>query len=192
MFMRNALRTALSIAAAATLLAACDKGEAPAEKFTAKKVETPNLGMDITHADLAAWDIAIGPDGAGLPPGGGTAKQGAEIYVTKCAGCHGLSGEGKPADRLAGGIGTLASDMPMRSVGSYWPYATTLFDFIRRAMPLNEPQSLTDEEVYALSAHILHLNGLIGEDEVLNAESLPKIQMPNRDNFFIVYPGNLK
>lgn len=199
MFMRNALKAGAVAAFALALLVGCGDGggkkaeqgaNAPAAE--AVKVETPELGQDISQAELAAWDIAIGPDGAGLPPGGATAKQGAGIYKDKCAVCHGMAGEGKPADRLVGGIGSLPGDAPVKTVGSYWPHATTLFDYVRRAMPLNEPQSLTDEEVYAVSAHILHLNGLFGEDEMLNADNLPKIEMPNRGGFRVIYPGNMK
>ena len=177
------------------LLSSCNQPPAPTsgeEVAPAKKIETPNLGVEVTRADLAAWDIAIGPDGASLPSGGASARQGAETFRTKCSYCHGLKGEGKPADRLVGGIGSLASNAPAKTVGSYWPYATTLFDYVRRAMPLNQPQSLSNQEVYAVSAYILFLNGLIGEDQMINAESLPQVKMPNHDKFFVVYPGNLK
>ena len=158
----------------------------------AMAVETPHLGVPIKPEDFATWDRSISPDGAGLPPGKGTAVQGKEIFALKCSGCHGAEGAGKPADRLVGGAGTLATDAPIKTVGSYWPYATTLFDYVRRAMPMNEPQSLTDDEVYAVSAYVLSLNGIIGEKDQLNAKTLPKLKMPNHDNFFIVYPGNLK
>ena len=143
-------------------------------------------------ADIAAWDISIAPDGAGLPAGSGTAKQAAELFKEKCAVCHGLDLKGKPADALVGGQGTLTAPGAVKTVGSYWPYATTLFDFIRRAMPLNEPQSLTNDQVYALSAFILYKNGIIGETTKMDAKSLPKVKIPNHDNFFQVYPGNLK
>jgi mono/diheme cytochrome c family protein len=160
---------------------------------TAGAADTPDLGQPISPHDLAAWDISIGPDGAGLPPGGGTAKQGALVYAEKCVACHGEKGAGQPNDRLVGGSGTLAGDqVPIRTVGSYWPYATTLFDYVRRAMPWTQPRSLTDAEVYAVAAYILNLNGIIGDTEVINAQTLPKVKMPNRDNFFVVYPGNLK
>ena len=192
MFTHKVMKVGAALVMLGALAACGESGNGAATKQSSKKVETPNLGMDISHAELAAWDIGIGPDGAGLPPGGATAKQGAEIYREKCAACHGMTGEGKPADRLVGGVGSLAGDTPVKTVASYWPYATTLFDFVRRSMPLNEPQSLTNDEVYAVSAHILHLNGLLGEDDVLNAETLPKVQMPNRDGFTIIYPGNLK
>jgi S-disulfanyl-L-cysteine oxidoreductase SoxD len=158
----------------------------------AMAVETPHLGVPVKPEDIAPWDRSISPDGAGLPPGKGTAVQGKEIFALKCSGCHGAEGVGKPADRLVGGVGSLATDAPIKTVGSYWPYATTLFDYVRRAMPLNEPQSLTDDEVYAVSAYVLFLNGLVGEKDQINAKTLPKLKMPNRDNFFVVYPGNLK
>ncbi len=176
MFTRNALGAALLVLVAGQVIAA----------------ETPHLGTPVTPADIAAWDTSISPDGTGLPPGKGSAAQGKEIYALKCTGCHGVAGEGKPADRLTGGQGSLATDAPIKTVGSYWPYATTLFDYVRRAMPLNEPMSLTNDEVYAVSAYVLSLNGLIGEKTELNAKTLPKIKMPNHDSFFIVYPGNLK
>lgn len=155
-------------------------------------VETPMLGKPISPADLAPWDINIGPDGAGLPPGKGSAKEGKQIFAEKCSYCHGTEGQGTPADRLVGGQGTLTTDAPVKTVGSYWPYATTLFDFVRRAMPLNQPQTLTNDEIYAVSAFILSANGIIKTRDVMNAKTLPKVKMPNQGNFFIVYPGNLK
>ena len=159
---------------------------------TAHAVETPMLGKPISPADLAPWDLSIGPDGAGLPPGKGTVVQGKKVFAEKCAYCHGAEGQGQPADRLVGGQGTLVSDAPVKTVGSYWPYATTLFDFVRRAMPLNQPQTLTSDEIYAVSAFILNANGIIRPGEVMTAKTLPKVKMPNQGNFFIVYPGNLK
>lgn len=154
-------------------------------------VETPMLGKPIAPADLAPWDRSIGPDGAGLPPGKGTPAQGQKIFTEKCQYCHNEQGKGGPADRLVGGQGSLTTDTPVKTVGSYWPYATTLFDYIRRAMPLNNPQSLSDQEVYAVAAYILSLNKVIGPKDVLDAKTLPKVKMPNHDNFFIVYPKNL-
>ena len=133
-------------------------------------------------------DISIPPSGAGLPPGSGTARQGAALYAAKCAACHGKNGAGKPADALAGGIGSLATPAPVRTVGSYWPYATTLFDYIRRAMPLSSPLSLPDDEVYALSAYILHLNGIIDENAPMTAATLPAVKMPNRNGFVSDWP----
>lgn len=144
------------------------------------------LGQPASDEEVKAWDLSIGPDGAGLPSGAGTAKDGAAVYQAKCLSCHGESGAGGKglADKLVGGIGSLASRKPVKTVGSYWPYATTLFDYIRRAMPFDTPLSLTDDEVYAVSAYLLWLNdGIVSEDQVLNAETLPAIQMPNRDGF---------
>jgi len=124
-------------------------------------------------------------DGAGLQPGKGTGAQGEKIYAAKCQACHGEKGAGRPNDRLVGGLGSLAPDKgpAVKTVGSYWPYATTLFDYVRRAMPWDRPKSLTDEEVYGVAAYILYLNGLIGQDDVLDAQSLPKVKMPNREGF---------
>ena len=143
----------------------------------------PNLGRVATAEEIAGWDRSIPPSGAGLPAGSGTARQGAAVYAAKCAACHGEKGAGKPADALAGGIGTLATAKPLRTVGSYWPYATTLFDYVRRAMPINAPLSLTDEEVYAVSAYVLYLNGIVAENAVMTASTLPRVRMPNRDGF---------
>ena len=144
----------------------------------------PNLGRVATPEEIAAWDVSIGPDGAGLPPGGGTPKQGETVYLAKCVACHGEKGAGKPNDQLVGGQGTLTGDKPpVKTVGSFWPYATTIFDYVRRAMPYNESKSLTDDEVYAVVAYILQLNGVIGENDTIDARTLPKVKMPNRDGF---------
>jgi mono/diheme cytochrome c family protein len=154
--------------------------------------ETPNLGRVASPSEVAAWDVSIPPDGTGLPPGRGTSGQGAIVYEQKCQNCHGERGAGQPNDRLVGGHGTLASKSPVRTVGSYWPYATTLFDYVRRAMPYTQSHSLSDDEVYAVTAYLLHLNGIIGESDVMNAETLPKVKMPNRDNFILAYPTKPK
>jgi mono/diheme cytochrome c family protein len=154
--------------------------------------ETPNLGRPATPAEIAGWDISIPPDGTGLPPGSGTPDQGAVVYVQKCQSCHGEQGAGKPNDQLVGGQGTLTSTSPVRTIGSYWPYATTVFDYIRRAMPYTESKSLTNEEVYAVTAYLLHLNGLIGAQDVMDAHTLPQVKMPNRDHFMVVYPTKPK
>ena len=155
---------------------------------TASAAESQRFGQPISPADAAAWDISIGPDGVGLPPGSGTPAQGAVVYAEKCAACHGQKGEGQPNDRLVGG--QLTGDQPaVKTVGSYWPYATTLFDYTRRAMPWQQPKSLTNDEVYAVSAYILRLNGIVGENEVMNASTLPKVMMPNREGFISLYPG---
>jgi len=150
--------------------------------------ETPNLGRPATPAQIAGWDISIAPDGAGLPPGRGTAASGAAVYERKCQACHGAKGAGQPNDRLVGGQGTLASKTPVRTIGSYWPYATTVFDYTRRAMPYLQPQSLTNAEVYAVTAYLLHLHAIICESDEMNPQTLPKVTMPNRDNFIVVYP----
>jgi mono/diheme cytochrome c family protein len=152
--------------------------------------ENPNLGRIAAPEEIASWDISIGPDGAGLPPGSGTPKQGEAVYTAKCLVCHGEKGAGKPNDALVGGRGTLADDQPpVKTVGSFWPYATTLFDYVRRAMPLNESKSLTNDEVYAVVAYLLQLNGIIGENQTINAQILPRVQMPNRDGFMTFSRG---
>jgi cytochrome c len=154
--------------------------------------QAPQFGQPIAPADIAPWDISIGPDGAGLPPGRGTATQGEPVYAANCQACHGEKGAGGPNDALVGGIGSLApGKAPIKTVGSYWPYATTLFDYIRRAMPFQESKSLTSDELYAVSAYILNLNGIVGTNDVLDAQSLPKVRMPNRDGF-ITFPRNPK
>jgi cytochrome c len=158
----------------------------------ALSADAPSFGQAIAPADLAPWDISIDPDGAGLPPGRGTAAEGAAVFAAKCQACHGEKGAGKPNDVLVGGIGTLApGKAPVKTVGSYWPYATTLFDYIRRAMPYNATKSMTPDELYAVSAYILNLNGVVGADEVIDAQSLPKVKMPNRDGF-IPFPRQWK
>ena len=151
-------------------------------------VKPPALGTAVSAEEVARWDISIPPSGAGLPKGGGTARQGVQVYEQKCLSCHGAKGVGKPADALAGGVGSLASKTPLRTVGSYWPYATTLFDYVRRAMPIANPLSLSDDEVYAVCAYVLFLNGIIGEDAQMNAQSLPQVKMPNRDGFISDWP----
>ena len=143
----------------------------------------PGLGVPASTAQVAGWDISIGPDGGGLPPGSGLARDGARIYAEKCLACHGPDGAGQPNDRLVGGQGTLRDAAPVRTIGSYWPYATTLFDYIRRAMPLPRPQSLTADEVYAVTAWLLSENGIIAADQPMNAKTLPRVVMPNRDGF---------
>jgi S-disulfanyl-L-cysteine oxidoreductase SoxD len=154
--------------------------------------QSPRFGQSIAPADIAPWDISIGPDGAGLPPGRGTAAQGEAVFTAKCQACHGEKAAGRPNDALVGGKGSLAPGTPpVKTVGSYWPYATTLFDYIRRAMPFQESQSLTSDEVYAVSAYILQLNEIIGKDDVLDAQTLPKVMMPNRDGF-TPFPRNPK
>ena len=149
----------------------------------AQDAQTYGLGRPATPEELAGWDIDVRADGQGLPPGNGSVRDGLKIYAERCAACHGDKGEGNPMDRLVGGTGTLASAKPVRTVGSFWPYATTLFDYVRRAMPFDAPQSLTADQVYAVCAYLLYLNQLIAAEAVLDAETLPKVQMPNRNGF---------
>ena len=146
--------------------------------------ESPNLGQVGTPEEIASWDISIGPDGVGLPPGSGTPKQGEAVYAGKCVTCHGEKGAGKPNDQLAGGQGTLPGDKPpVKTVGSFWPYATTVFDYVRRAMPYDESKSLSNDEVYAVVAYILNLNGIIADNDTMDQQTLRKVKMPNRDGF---------
>ncbi len=146
--------------------------------------QTPyGIGRLATPAEIAGWNIDIDRDGHNLPPGSGTVAHGREVFAEQCAACHGAQGEGGIGDRLVGGQGTLASARPIKTVGSYWPYAPTLFDYIRRAMPQNAPQSLSDDDVYAVSAYVLSLNGVLPADAALDAKTLPAIKMPNREMF---------
>ena len=148
--------------------------------------EQYGIGRAPTAQEVAGWDIDVAPDGAGLPPGRGSVQDGARLFAQACAGCHGADGnggDGAPVPKLAGGVGTLASDKPVRTVGSYWPYATTLFDYIHRAMPLGAAQTLSADQVYAVSAFVLNLNGIVPADATLDARSLAAIVMPNRDGF---------
>lgn len=141
------------------------------------------IGRAATPAEIAGWNIDIDRDGNNLPAGSGTVSHGHDVFDQQCAGCHGAKGEGGVGDKLVGGQGTIATPKPVKTVGSFWPYAPTLFDYIRRAMPQNAPQSLSNEDVYAVSAYVLHLNGLLPADATLDAKSLPAIKMPNRNMF---------
>ena len=167
---------------AAALAFACGAGIALAEG--------PNLGKPITPSDLSAWDINILPDGTNLPAGSGKAADGAKIFADKCSACHGDNGKGGIAGQLVGGPPKASLDGG-KTIANYWPYATTLFDFIRRAMPFTQPRSLSDQEVYALTAYLLAENKLIGENDEINATTLPKVRMPNRDNFVIQFPDRI-
>jgi len=142
-----------------------------------------NVGRTPTEEEVRALGIVVAPDGTGLPAGSGTAAQGKPIFAAKCATCHGPTGDGGDGPALVGGQGTLATPRPKKTVGSYWPYATTLWDYVNRAMPFREPGTLTRDEVYALSAYILFLNEIVGESQLLDAKTLPLIRMPNRDGF---------
>ena len=153
--------------------------------------ETPNLGKPITEAEIAPWDISIMPDGTGLPQGSGTSAQGQKIFAEQCAACHGDGGKGTEfGAALVGGPPRATLDGG-KTIRNYWPYATTLFDFIRRAMPYPQPNSLSNDQVYALTAYILSLNQLIGENDAMNAQTLPKVQMPNRDGFIVRFPDRI-
>ena len=141
------------------------------------------IGTPPDPALLRAWDIDVSPDGAGLPQGRGSVADGRKVYEEKCAACHGAHGEGGPMDRLVGGFSSLSDAKPVKTIGSFWPYATTVFDYVRRAMPFSAPQTLSDDEVYAVTAYLLHLNGIVGADAVLDAATLLAVRMPNRDGF---------
>src|ERR1700744_3277935 len=141
------------------------------------------IGRSATPAEIAGWNIDIGRDGSNLPAGSGTVSHGREVVEQQCSACHGEKGEGGVGDRLVGGQGSIATPKPIKTVGSYWPYAPTLFDYIRRAMPQNAPQSLGNDDVYAVSAYILNMNGLLSADAILDARTLSAIKMPNRNMF---------
>src|SRR5262245_31768539 len=141
------------------------------------------VGRTPTPEEIRERGSAIAPDGAGLPQGSGTVAAGQELFAAQCARCHGPAGEGDIGARLVGGQGTLATPRPLKTVGSFWPYATTLWDYVNRAMPFDRPGLLEPPEVYAAVAYVLNLNGIIAEDQVMDATSLPKVKMPNRDGF---------
>ena len=165
---------------------------------SAASAEGPGLGKPLTEAEITAWDISIEPNGKGLPPGAGTPAQGAPIYAEKCAACHGPEGKGgvtgvtaAPLPPLVGGGPITDISAATKRIANFWPYPTTVFDYIRRSMPWQAPRTLTDDEVYALTAYILALNKLIGDNDTMNAEALPKVRMPNRDGFIIRFPEAL-
>jgi cytochrome c len=154
-------------------------------------VSAQNLGTPISEAEIAPWDISILPDGTGLPAGSGTPADGARIFAAKCSVCHGENGKGGLAAAIAGG-GPLTSGIETtKTIANFWPYATTLFDFTRRAMPWPRPRTLTNDEVYALTAYMLSLNKIVGDNDVMNAQTLPKVRMPNRDGFIVRFPERL-
>ncbi len=160
----------------------------------AAAADAPKLGKPITEQDVAAWDIAAMPNGDGLPPGSGTAVQGAQVYAQKCSSCHGDGGKGGPVARapLFGGPPLTSSIDAAKTIGNFWGHATTVFDFTRRAMPFNQPrQLLTADEIYATTAYILFLNKIIGENDVMDAKTLPQVKMPNRDGFIIRFPDRI-
>jgi S-disulfanyl-L-cysteine oxidoreductase SoxD len=172
--------------AAAALVLAFGAGAALAQ--------SPGLGKPLTEADIKQWDIAVLPDGSNLPPGSGTPAKGAKIFAEKCSACHGDAAKGGVAPfypALVGGQPLTNGIDTVKTIANYYAYPTTIFDYTRRAMPYNMPRSLTDDEVYALTAYILALNNFIGQDDVMDANTLPKVKMPNRDNFIMPYPDRL-
>ena len=172
-----------SLCLAGALALALSATGAVAEGVDNRAAKAPRLGKPISATNAGKWDLNVFPDGLGLPAGRGSAVEGRRIYTAQCASCHGEGGRGATAEELAGGTGPLDSKTPDKTIGLYWPYATTIFDFTRRAMPMNSPGSLTDDEVYALTAYLLFANNIIGEGEEMNARTLPKVKMPNRDGF---------
>jgi mono/diheme cytochrome c family protein len=167
----------LSFALAVLAVAACAAALAQTANYG-------GVGRTPSKDEVQAWNDSIGPEGKELPPGSGTAKQGEEIFTAKCAACHGPGGEGSQlAPRLVGGRGALNTPTPSRTLANYWPFATTIWDYINRAMPPKQQGSLSASDVYALTAFILHKNEIIPEGQVIDAKSLPKVKMPNRDGF---------
>ena len=168
----------LRTAACVLLVAAGAGGIASAQKL--------GMGREALSEEITGWDVDVRPDGKGLPPGQGTAAQGEDIFQSQCASCHGEFGEGR--DRwpvLAGGIGTLKHDRPEKTIGSYWPYASTVFDYIKRAMPFGNAQSLSNDDLYAVTAYVLHLNDIIPDLKFeLSRATLPAIKMPNAGQFY--------
>jgi S-disulfanyl-L-cysteine oxidoreductase SoxD len=148
-----------------------------------RATEAPRLGRPPSAEVVRRMDITVAADGSGLPAGSGSVAEGRAVFQAKCAACHGAAGEGDLADRLTGGVGTLGSAKPVKTVASYWPYAPTLFDYIRRAMPLDAPQSLENDEVYGLVAYLLSIDGIVAPDARLDAPGLSRVVMPNRDGF---------
>jgi cytochrome c len=157
----------------------------------AASAQGPKLGKPATETDIAPWDISIMPDGTGLPTGAGTPGQGAKLYVERCSACHGDNGKGSEHGAALVGGPARASLDGGKTIKNYWPYATTIFDFVRRAMPYSEPNSLSNDEVYAITAYILALNELIGQSDTMDAQTLPKVIMPNRDNFIVRFPDRI-
>jgi mono/diheme cytochrome c family protein len=153
--------------------------------------QQPGLGKPIPESDIKAWDIDVSPSGKGLPSGSGTVAQGGAVFAQKCAACHGEGGKGGPGAGPLFGTNPIDRIEAAKSPGNFWGYSTIVFDFIRRAMPFQAPRTLTNDEVYAVTAYVLFLNKIIGENDVMNAETLPKVQMPNRDNFIIRFPDRI-
>lgn len=180
--MRSVKAITLSLSATA-LLAAC----AASGPTAVDKPVPPRLGQAVTEQSLAAWNIDVrATDGLGLPAGSGSVAAGKQVYEAQCIACHGADAKGGSMfGPMVGGIGSFKTNTRMLTVGSMYPYAPALFDYVRRAMPLAAPQSLTNDETYAVSAYLLHLNGLIAADAVMDRNSLAAVLMPNRDNFLV-------
>ncbi|WP_376100868.1 c-type cytochrome (plasmid) [Roseomonas sp. CCTCC AB2023176] len=155
----------------------------PAALTIALAASASDFGRPASPDDVRVWNIDVLPDGTGLPSGSGSVARGQEVFAENCAACHGHRGQGGVADSLVGGQGSLGSAHPVKTVGSFWPYAPTLFDYVRRAMPFPAPQSLSDDDTYAVVAYVLRLNGLIPDGAVMDRTSLPLVRMPNRDGF---------
>src|SRR5438046_5841357 len=155
--------------------------------------QTPRLGKPISEADIKAWDIAVMPDGTGLPPGSGTATQGARVFAQKCSACHGEGGKGRPIAPapLFGGAHLTSGIESPKTIGNFFGYSTIVFDFVRRAMPFSKPRTLTADEVYAMTAYLIWINKIIGENDVMDAKTLPQVKMPNRDGFIIRFPDKI-
>ena len=147
------------------------------------RTPAPKLGTPITALEAAAWDLSVFPDGKGLPAGKGTAAEGKALYAAQCAACHGNGGQGATAEEVVAPPQALTDDAASKAIGPYWPYATTLFDFIRRSMPAGAPGSLSADDVYAITAYLLAANKVIAETDEMNATTLPAVKMPNRDGF---------
>ncbi len=174
---------------ACTVTVADDAGETTVTEYNAPQAQVAGhygYGKDASPEEIAGWDIDVRPDGLGLPEGGASAEDGEMLYEDLCASCHGSFGEGVGRyPVLAGGEGTLSENRPEKTVGSFWPYASTLWDYIHRAMPFAAPQSLSDEDVYAITAYVLYLNDLVDYDFELTQDNLASIEMPNKDGFFL-------
>ena len=164
---------------ASTLVVACTTpmhmAQVPTERY--------GIGRAATAEEIRGWDIDVRADGMGLPPGSGTVAAGAQVYEAKCAACHGAKGVGNPGPRLTGGIGSLTSNRPVMTVNSFWPHATIIYDYVNRSMPWDKPLSLTPNEVYAVTAYLLNVDGIVPANAVLDAKTLPQVRMPNRDGF---------
>ena len=180
--MRSVKSFYLSLSAT-VLLAAC----AAPGPTASQKPAAPRLGKAVSEQSLAAWDIDVRTtDGLGLPPGSGSVAAGKLVYESQCIACHGADAKGGPMfGPMVGGIGSFKTNTRVLTVGSMYPYAPVLFDYVRRAMPMTAPQSLSNDETYAVSAYLLHLNGLVPAAAVMNRETLTAVQMPNRDNFMV-------